>query len=81
MPRPLLCLMGAIVLSPTLPAHHSIASSPIILWQFEGLRQAHSLSLVAFGRICCSKHTPIEHRLFAHVTRECQGMIFPGNSW
>jgi hypothetical protein len=24
----------------------------------------------------CSKHNPIEHRLFAHVTRACQGAIF-----
>jgi len=24
----------------------------------------------------CSKHNPIEHRLFAHVTRVCQGVIF-----
>ena len=24
----------------------------------------------------CSKHNPIEHRLFAHVTRACQGVIF-----
>jgi hypothetical protein len=22
----------------------------------------------------CSKHNPIEHRLFAHVTRACQGV-------
>jgi hypothetical protein len=24
----------------------------------------------------CSKHNPIEHRVFAHVTRACQGVIF-----
>lgn len=24
----------------------------------------------------CSKHNPIEHRLFSHVTRACQGVIF-----
>ena len=24
----------------------------------------------------CSKHNPIEHRLFPHVTRACQGVIF-----
>jgi len=24
----------------------------------------------------CSKHNPIEHRLFAHVTRTCQGVVF-----
>ncbi|UUZ78580.1 ISAzo13 family transposase [Polaromonas sp. P1(28)-13] len=24
----------------------------------------------------CSKHNPIEHRLFAHVTRACQGAVF-----
>ena len=23
----------------------------------------------------CSKHNPIEHRLFAHVTRACQGVV------
>ena len=25
---------------------------------------------------CCSKYNPIEHRLFPHVTRACQGVIF-----
>jgi len=24
----------------------------------------------------CSKHNPIEHRVFPHVTRACQGVIF-----
>jgi hypothetical protein len=24
----------------------------------------------------CSKHNPIEHRVFSHVTRACQGVIF-----
>ena len=24
----------------------------------------------------CSKHNPIEHRLFPHVTRACQGVVF-----
>ena|SRR2546426_11773891 len=24
----------------------------------------------------CSKHNPIEHRLFAHVTQACKGVIF-----
>ena len=24
----------------------------------------------------CSKYNPIEHRLFPHVTRACQGVIF-----
>ena len=24
----------------------------------------------------CSKHNPIEHRLFPHITRACQGVIF-----
>jgi hypothetical protein len=24
----------------------------------------------------CSKHNPIEHRVFAHITRACQGVIF-----
>ena len=24
----------------------------------------------------CSKYNPIEHRLFPHVTRACQGMVF-----
>jgi hypothetical protein len=24
----------------------------------------------------CSKHNPIEHRLFAHVTRACRGAVF-----
>lgn len=24
----------------------------------------------------CSKHNPIEHRLFSHVTRACQGVLF-----
>jgi hypothetical protein len=25
---------------------------------------------------CCSKHNPIEHHLFPHVTRACRGVIF-----
>ena len=24
----------------------------------------------------CSKHNPIEHRLFPHITRVCQGVVF-----
>ncbi|MDP2179863.1 hypothetical protein [Methylicorpusculum sp.] len=24
----------------------------------------------------CSKHNPIEHRLFPHITRACQGIVF-----
>jgi hypothetical protein len=24
----------------------------------------------------CSKHHPIEHRVFPHITRACQGVIF-----
>jgi len=24
----------------------------------------------------CSKHNPIEHRVFTHITRACQGVIF-----
>jgi hypothetical protein len=24
----------------------------------------------------CSKHNPIEHRLFPHITRACQGVVF-----
>ena len=24
----------------------------------------------------CSKHNPIEHRLFPHVTRACEGVVF-----
>ena len=24
----------------------------------------------------CSKYNPIEHRLFPHVTRACQGVVF-----
>jgi len=26
----------------------------------------------------CSKHNPIEHRVFPHITRACQGVIFHG---
>jgi len=25
----------------------------------------------------CSKYNPIEHRLFPHVTRACQGVVLP----
>jgi Rhodopirellula transposase DDE domain len=28
----------------------------------------------------CSKHNPIEHRLFPHLTRACRGVIFQGSS-
>jgi len=24
----------------------------------------------------CSKHNPIEHRVFSHVTRACEGVVF-----
>jgi hypothetical protein len=24
----------------------------------------------------CSKHNPIEHRMFPHITRACQGVVF-----
>jgi hypothetical protein len=24
----------------------------------------------------CSKHNPIEHRLFPHITRACRGVVF-----
>lgn len=42
-------------------------------------RLANSLGLelrVAHYPPYCSKHNPIEHRLFPHVTRACQGVIF-----
>ena len=26
----------------------------------------------------CSKYNPIEHRLFPHITRACQGVVFSG---
>ena len=46
----------------------------------EALQQlADRLSLeirVAHYPPYCSKHNPIEHRLFAHVTRACQGVVF-----
>lgn len=31
---------------------------------------------IAHYRPYCSKYNPIEHRLFPHVTRACQGVIF-----
>lgn len=42
-------------------------------------RLANRLSLelrVAHYPPYCSKHNPIEHRVFPHVTRACQGVIF-----
>jgi len=37
-----------------------------------------AMRLVARRRRCpyCSKYNPIEHRLFLHVTRVCQGVVF-----
>lgn len=40
---------------------------------------AHRLGLdirVAHSPPYCSKHNPIEHRLFPHVTQACQGVVF-----
>ena len=42
-------------------------------------RLANRLGLelrVAYYPPYCSKHNPIEHRVFPHVTRACQGVIF-----
>lgn len=43
------------------------------------IKLAHQLGLeirVAHYPPYCSKHNPIEHRLFAHVTRACRGVVF-----
>ena len=43
------------------------------------IKLAHQLGLeirVAHYPPYCSKHNPIEHRLFAHVTRACRGVFF-----
>lgn len=31
---------------------------------------------VAHSPPYCSKHNPIEHRLFSHITRTCLGVVF-----
>ncbi len=43
------------------------------------IKLAHQLGLeirVAHYPPYCSKHNPIEHRLLAHVTRACRGVVF-----
>jgi hypothetical protein len=51
-----------------------------ILQDYQDLqRLANRLGLeirVAHYPPYCSKHNPIEHRVFPHVTRACQGVIF-----
>lgn len=43
----------------------------------EGLAQRLGLEIrVAHYPPYCSKYNPIEHRLFPHVTRACQGVVF-----
>lgn len=45
--------------------------------ELQGLAQRLALDIrVAHYPPYCSKYNPIEHRLFPHVTRACQGVVF-----
>lgn len=49
------------------------------IFKYDLQRLANKLQIplrVAHYPPYCSKHNPIEHRLFPHVTRACQGVIF-----
>jgi Rhodopirellula transposase DDE domain len=47
------------------------------LFNFHSLADEIGVEIrVAHYPAYCSKYNPIEHRLFPHVTRACQGMVF-----
>lgn len=53
------------------------ANSNLFKQDLQALTDRMGLSLrVAHYPPYCSKHNPIEHRVFPHVTRACQGVIF-----
>lgn len=54
------------------PAH-----SPLFQQDLQALANQTGLELrVAHYPAYCSKHNPIEHRVFCHVSRACEGVVF-----
>ena len=52
---------------------------PHYLFKEDLQRLANRLKLelrIAHDPPCCSKHNPIEHQVFHHITRTCKGIIF-----
>ena len=53
------------------------ANRPVFKEALQGLADRLGLEIrVAHYPPYCSKHNPIEHRLFPHITRACQGVVF-----
>lgn len=53
------------------------SNRPVFKEALQKLAQKLGLEIrVAHYPPYCSKHNPIEHRLFPHVTRACQGVVF-----
>ena len=51
----------------------------IFKWELQKLADELGIEIrIAHYPPYCSKYNPIEHRLFPHVTRACQGVIFTG---
>jgi hypothetical protein len=53
------------------------AKSPLFKQDLQTLADRIGLEIrVAHYPAYCSKHNPIEHRVFCHVTRACEGVVF-----
>jgi len=53
------------------------ARSPLFKSDLQGLSNSIGLKItVAHYPSYCSKHNPIEHKVFPHVTRACEGVVF-----
>lgn len=53
------------------------AKSPLFQQDLQALTNRTGLEIrVAHYPAYCSKHNPIEHRVFCHVTRACEGVVF-----
>ena len=53
------------------------SKSPLFQQDLQALAEQVGLEIrVAHYPAYCSKHNPIEHRVFCHVTRACEGVVF-----
>jgi hypothetical protein len=51
--------------------------SPLFQQDLQSLARTLNLEIrIAHFPPYCSKHNPIEHRVFPHVTRACEGVVF-----
>jgi hypothetical protein len=51
--------------------------SPLFLQDLQALANTLKLEIrIAHFPPYCSKHNPIEHRVFPHITRACEGVVF-----